>query len=170
MPKWEDLLIMSCNDCLALPDIQNRREHQIILNFALVTWLNVLALLFSYWQDSQLRLPQLISPMTILLIVSLLILSWLTHHFFQRYYPTQIIQVHDAVEATYWRRRVLFRSGYDGVSFMLIFLIVWLIQYHKLPHFTAIPWTGLLFALIGVGISITLKYNRLITRLDFPNK
>lgn len=170
MQRWQDLIIISCNDCLTLPDVHNEREHQLVFELSLTSWGTVLALLISYWQDLRLPVGQFISPLTRLLLISLLCLSWLTHRYFRRYYPTKITQVHNVTEATYWRRQVLRRSLYDVISFTLIFLIIWLRQFYRQPHFTAVPWTGLVFGLIGVVIGVIFKYNRLIARFDFPQK
>lgn len=169
MQKLQDFLIMmTLTDRIEPPVFQDKCEQQLTFMAAISIWLNFVALVASYWQDQWLPVGQVFSPVTILLLVSLLIISWLNRHYFRRHFPIQITPLKDTTEVAYCRRQVLKRLLYDILSFLIVFLILWGRLYFSQPHLTRIFLTNLAWTLFGVCIGLAFKYDKLMACYTLP--
>lgn len=169
MQKLQDFLIMmALTDRIEPPVFQDKREQQLTFIIAISVWLNILALVASYWQDQWLPAGRVISPVTILLMVSLLIISWLNRHYFRRRFPIHITPLKNATEVADCRRRVLKRLLYDSLAFLIVFSVLWGRLYFSQPHLTRIFLINLAWSLFGVSIGLAFKYDKLMARYTLP--
>jgi len=171
MQKLQDFLIMmTLTDCIEPPVFQDKLEHQLALIAAISFWLNILALIASFWQDLWLPAGQFISPMTILLLVNLLIISWLTRRYFKQHFPTHVTPLRNMTEVAYRRRQVLRRLSFDSLTFLIIFLGLWGRVYFEQSNLGMIFWQSLVWVIFWVSIGMIFKYNKLMARYTKPKK
>lgn len=167
MKTWQRLLLASCTDSFDVPETRAARDHQFALNYAALFWLTVITAIVSFWQDILASTRPGLSPVTILLLVGLNLINFLSQRQFKQQNIGYWLQLATPQDYAYWRHRVrlrlLFELSSNIVIFTSIFGMLWLAPNQSMPvsPFLPIP------LLIAVCLAVVIRYRRLMARLNY---
>lgn len=123
---WQILLIESCTNCFVIPKQWSQRNRQLVLTYAILMWVTLIAGISYLMQDILAPAWPQIHLLTWSLLLGPLVIQWVVNRMLKSRHIGDRVDIQTTTEYHYWQQRIRRRLYVDlslGLSLGLLVIL-----------------------------------------------